>query len=124
MSCIVGDTARMKQYSRDLRERALRQVDAGRAVGEVAARFGVHRATLLRWRQRRALGEAGPRPRPGRAPPVPVRRVLIRDPEGAFAPQALLCTDLGATPEQALGWFVQRWQLEVTFEEARPNLGV
>src|SRR5215216_940107 len=57
-------------------------------------------------------------------PPVPVRWVLIRDPLGTFAPQALLCTDPAATPEQILGWFVQRWQLEVTFEEARRHLGV
>ena len=61
----------MKQYSRDLRERALRQLDAGRPVGEVAALFGVHRTTLLRWRQRRELvGEAAPPARPGRAPAV------------------------------------------------------
>src|SRR3712207_8396357 len=26
-------------------------------------------------------------------PPVPIRWVLIRDPAGEFAPQALLCTD-------------------------------
>ena len=32
ISCVVGDTAGMKQYSGDLRERALRQVDAGRPV--------------------------------------------------------------------------------------------
>jgi hypothetical protein len=31
---------------------------------------------------------------------VPVRWVLIRDPEGWFKPQALLCTDLEADPEQ------------------------
>jgi len=60
----------MKQYSRDLRERALRQVDAGRPVGEVAQLFGVHRTTLLRWRQRRELGELAPRPRPGRTPKI------------------------------------------------------
>jgi hypothetical protein len=57
-------------------------------------------------------------------PPVPLRWVLIRDPAGTFAPQALLCTDPAATPAQILGWFVQRWQLEVTFEEARRHLGV
>jgi len=57
-------------------------------------------------------------------PPVPLRWVLIRDPAGAFDPQALLCTDQTATPAQVLGWFVQRWQLEVTFEEARRHLGV
>src|SRR5262245_14517716 len=60
----------MKQYSRDLRERALRQVDAGRPVGEVASLFGVHRTTLLRWRQRRELGEVAPRSRPGRSPKI------------------------------------------------------
>jgi len=57
-------------------------------------------------------------------PPVPLRWVLIRDPAGAFDPQALLCTDQDAAPEQVLGWFVQRWQLEVTFEEVRRHLGV
>ncbi len=53
-------------------------------------------------------------------PPVPIRWVLIRDPQGRFDPQALLCTDLA----QILAWFVLRWQLEVTFEEARRHLGV
>lgn len=57
-------------------------------------------------------------------PLVPLRWVLIRDPEGKFATQALLCTDQAATPEQVLGWFVQRWQLEVTLAEVRRHLGV
>ena len=57
-------------------------------------------------------------------PSVPLRWVLIRDPQGKFATQALLCTDLQATPGQILAWFVQRWQLEVTFEEARRHLGL
>ena len=57
-------------------------------------------------------------------PPVPIRWVLIRDPEGHFETQALLCTDLEALPEQILAWFVRRWQLEVTFEEVRRHLGV
>ena len=34
-------------------------------------------------------------------------------------PQALLCTDLDADPEEILSWFVMRWQLEVTFQEVR-----
>jgi hypothetical protein len=55
---------------------------------------------------------------------VPLRWVLIRDPLGLFATQALLCTDPDAAPEQVLAWFVQRWQLEVTFEEARRHLGI
>ncbi|HSJ76519.1 MAG TPA: transposase [Gemmatimonadales bacterium] len=33
-------------------------------------------------------------------PLVPLRWVLIRDPQGEFAPQALLCTDLGVKPAQ------------------------
>jgi hypothetical protein len=56
-------------------------------------------------------------------PAVPVRWVLIRDPEGGFEPQALLCTDLNADPERIVRWFVMRWQLEVTFQEARRHLG-
>jgi hypothetical protein len=60
----------------------------------------------------------------GGLPPVPLRWVLIRDPAGSFDAQALLCTDPEAAPEQILAWFVQRWHLEVTFEEARRHLGV
>ena len=57
-------------------------------------------------------------------PAVPLRWVLIRDPQGAFTPQALLCTDPSADPTQILEWFVLRWQLEVTFQEVRTHLGV
>src|ERR671911_1348882 len=56
-------------------------------------------------------------------PAVPVRWVLIRDPQGEFKTQALLCTDVGAEPEQIVGWFVLRWQMETTFQEARRHLG-
>jgi hypothetical protein len=55
---------------------------------------------------------------------VPVRWVLLRDPQGEFATQALLCTDLEADPEKIVCWFVTRWQLEVTFQEARRHLGL
>jgi hypothetical protein len=54
---------------------------------------------------------------------VPVRWVLIRDPEGEFKTQALLCTDLDADPKKIVSWFVMRWQLEVTFQEMRRHLG-
>jgi hypothetical protein len=56
-------------------------------------------------------------------PAVPVRWVLIRDPQGGFKPQALLCTNLDADPEEIVRWFVMRWQLEVTFQEMRRHLG-
>jgi DDE superfamily endonuclease len=57
-------------------------------------------------------------------PVVPIRWVLIRDPQGKFAPQALLCTDQMIEPVQLLSWFVLRWQLETTFQEVRAHLGV
>ena len=57
-------------------------------------------------------------------PPVALRWVLIRDPQERFKPQALLSTNRDYSPEQILPWFVRRWTLEVTFEEARAHLGM
>jgi hypothetical protein len=54
---------------------------------------------------------------------VPLRWVLVRDPQRRFKTQALLCTDLKADPQKILSWFIMRWQLEVTFQEARRHLG-
>ena len=56
--------------------------------------------------------------------PVPIRWVLIRDPQQRFDPQALLCTDLTQNPLTIVSWFVRRWQVEVTFQEVRRTLGV
>jgi hypothetical protein len=60
----------------------------------------------------------------GGKPIVPLRWVLVRDPLHELDPQAFLCTNQNTTPAQILGWFVQRWQIEVTFEEARAHLGM
>jgi DDE superfamily endonuclease len=57
-------------------------------------------------------------------PPVAIRWVLIRDPQKRFKPQALLSTNLEHTSAQMLTWFVRRWTMEVTFEEARAHLGM
>ena len=57
-------------------------------------------------------------------PVVPIRWVLIRDPNGKFKTKALLCTDQSAEPVQILKWFIRRWQVEVTFQEVRTHLGV
>lgn len=57
-------------------------------------------------------------------PAVPIRWVLIRDPEGDFESQALLCTDLTADPARIISWFVRRWQMECTFQEVRQRLGL
>ena len=57
-------------------------------------------------------------------PPLPIRWVLIRDPQGKFKTQAVLSTDQSLDPEQILLWFVRRWRMEVTFHEVRTHLGV
>jgi hypothetical protein len=54
---------------------------------------------------------------------VPVRWVLVRPAPGA-ALEALVATDLTLAPTAILQYFLQRWQVEVTFEEARRHLGV
>jgi hypothetical protein len=57
-------------------------------------------------------------------PPVPLRWVLLRDPQEEFRPQALLCTDMTVEAGQVVQWYVSRWQVEVTFHEVREHLGV
>ncbi len=57
-------------------------------------------------------------------PIVPIRWVLIRDPNGKFRTKAILSTDQSAEPVQILKWFICRWQVEVTFQEVRTHLGV
>lgn len=56
--------------------------------------------------------------------PVPIRWVLVRDPHGEYETTCLLCTDPTVAPLQVVEWFVMRWQVEVTFEEARRHLGL
>ena len=55
---------------------------------------------------------------------VAIRWVLVRDPSGEKEPQAFLCTDLSADPVDILRWFIRRWRVETTFEEARRHLGM
>ena len=55
---------------------------------------------------------------------VAIRWVLVRDPSCDKEPQAFLCTDLNADPVDILRWFVRRWRVETTFEEARRHLGM
>jgi hypothetical protein len=60
---------------------------------------------------------------PGK-PAVAVRWVLVRDPKKRFEPQALLSTDLTLSTRQIVGYFVRRWSMETTFQEARLYLGL
>ena len=56
--------------------------------------------------------------------PLPIRWVLVRDPLGKLKPTAFLATDQAVDPLQILRWFIMRWSVEVTFQEARAHLGV
>jgi hypothetical protein len=56
--------------------------------------------------------------------PVAIRYVITRDPEGKLRDEVFATTKLDATPEQIIEWFVMRWPVEVTFEEARAHLGM
>jgi hypothetical protein len=56
--------------------------------------------------------------------PLPIRFVLVRDPEGKLRDEVFFCTDLQAASVQILEWVIMRWGVEVTFEEARAHLGM
>ncbi len=78
---------------------------------------------------RRAV-QADPGPLPDRAvasagrDPVAIRYVLARDPEGEQPDAAYFGTDERFGSEEILRYVVQRWSLEVTFEESRAHLGL
>jgi len=55
--------------------------------------------------------------------PLPIRWVLVIDPEGELDPVPLMSTDLSISPEKTITLYIQRWNLEVTFEEVREHLG-
>ena len=53
-----------------------------------------------------------------------IRYVLTRDPAGEQPTAAYFCTEEGLLPVEILTYVVQRWSVEVTFEEARAHLGL
>ena len=55
---------------------------------------------------------------------VPIRWVLVIDPAGELDPIPLMTTDITLSSERIIELFIQRWNLEVTFEEVREHLGV
>ena len=57
-------------------------------------------------------------------PVLPVRWVLVRDPDGKRDPQAFFSTDPTIEPSDIIALYVRRWQIEVTFAETRAHLGV
>jgi len=55
--------------------------------------------------------------------PVTGRAVWLYDPSGKWKPCVLFASDMTATLQQIIEWFVMRWSVEVTFEESRLHLG-
>lgn len=56
--------------------------------------------------------------------PLPIRRVLTRDPAGRLEPRAYFSTRPEDEAATIAAEFVRRWPIEVSFEEARAHLGV
>lgn len=56
--------------------------------------------------------------------PVPIRWVLVVDPTGKLDPLPLFSTDVNLSAEQIINLFIERWSIEVTFEEVRCHTGV
>ncbi len=56
--------------------------------------------------------------------PVALRWLVVRDPLGKSDLQTFFCTLPTATPLQMVSWFIVRWCVETTFEEARAHLGL
>ena len=57
-------------------------------------------------------------------PPLAIRWVLVRDPHGQRPTRAFFSTDTAHDAPNMIADFVNRWPLEVTFEEARAHLGL
>ena len=56
--------------------------------------------------------------------PLWIRWVLTVDPDKPDRPEAFFSTDADMAAPSVIEWFVLRWNVEVTFEEARAHLGV
>ena len=55
--------------------------------------------------------------------PAPLRWVLVRATDNSIKPAAFFCSDPHIAPLFILQWFVARWNIEVTFEDLRAQLG-
>jgi DDE superfamily endonuclease len=57
-------------------------------------------------------------------PPLPIRWVLIKDPNNEMQAVVLFSTYTGHSAKKIIETFVLRWSIEVTFEESRRHLGI
>ena len=55
---------------------------------------------------------------------IPIRWVLIVDPTRKMDPMPLMSTDSLLKPKQIIELYVDRWSIEVIFEETREHLGI
>jgi hypothetical protein len=55
---------------------------------------------------------------------LPVRVVVVRDPESRLADAYLFTTDLGATAAWVIATFARRWSVEVLFRASKQVLGI
>jgi|SRR5690348_8264237 transposase len=88
-----------RAYSLDLRERALRALDAGLAAVEIERTFGISARTLRRWRQRVGGGRALAAGQSSGRPPVigPAQHDAVR-------------AQVAAHPDATLAEHCQVWQ--------------
>lgn len=56
--------------------------------------------------------------------PIPIRYVIMKDPEDKFKPILLMSSDSDLEAIQIIETYVERWNIEVTFHEAREHLGI
>ena len=57
-------------------------------------------------------------------PPTPVRRGLVRDPDGRRHPQAVFSTNTDLDPAGIVALFVRRWRIGITVAGTRAHPGV
>ena len=57
-------------------------------------------------------------------PPIPIRWVLLVDPEGKLDSLPLFSTNPEMSAKQIIELFIERWGIEVTFEEMRAHMGM
>lgn len=55
---------------------------------------------------------------------IPIRLVVLKDPNGQFESAALMSTDVTLSALVIITEFIKRWAIEVTFREAREHLGI
>jgi hypothetical protein len=57
------------------------------------------------------------------AGPRPLVVVLVRDPQGKWRDEALLCGDLGLSAEEVILGYLRRWSVEVAYCDSKQMLG-